>query len=242
MRRRRIHARLLQSVALIVFTSASVSVANAQANTNGANVNALNLLAPFLTLNATPIGQETLQTSLETVISINNGATPTEVQTAFSDALNLMSGTSNRITLSDDTHQYYGPAANLAGGLPAQKTVDGIIPQQPVGGFGSVLGPIYQNGVCNDPNAPCTNPQLSSTVTLLTTANEFIFNDLDLAKCYFANGSISQNGCDTKAVAPAGYTLPTFNGLPNKTDSVYDLAYGVTNTQPGQDIYGNGAT
>ena len=74
-RRRRIHSRFLQSVALIVVASASVSVARAQTpNTTIANVNALNLLAPFLTLNATPIGQETLQKSLETVISINNNS------------------------------------------------------------------------------------------------------------------------------------------------------------------------
>lgn len=41
------------------------------------------------------------------------------------------------------------------------------------------------------------------------------------------------------ATAPAGYTLPRANGLPNTTDSVLDLAYGVTNTQPGQDVYGD---
>ena len=76
-RRRCIHSRLLQSVAVIVVASASVSVARAQTpNTTIANVNALNLFAPFLTLNATPIGQETLQTGLQTVIAINNGATP----------------------------------------------------------------------------------------------------------------------------------------------------------------------
>ena len=41
------------------------------------------------------------------------------------------------------------------------------------------------------------------------------------------------------AVAPAGSTLPTYNGLPNKTNSVYDVAYGVTNTQANQNIYGD---
>jgi hypothetical protein len=40
-------------------------------------------------------------------------------------------------------------------------------------------------------------------------------------------------------VAPPGYSLPTYNGLPNTTNSVYDLAYSVTNTQPGQDVYGS---
>ncbi len=43
----------------------------------------------------------------------------------------------------------------------------------------------------------------------------------------------------TPAVAPPGYSLPTYNGLPNTTNSVYDLAYSVTNTQPGQDVYGS---
>ena len=41
------------------------------------------------------------------------------------------------------------------------------------------------------------------------------------------------------AVAPAGYTLPTFNGLPNINNSVYDDAYHVSNQQTGQDPYGN---
>ena len=75
--RRRIHSCLLQSAAIIVVTTAAVGSAKAQAaNTTGANVNALNLLAPFLTLNATPVGKATLQQSLQTVIAINNGATP----------------------------------------------------------------------------------------------------------------------------------------------------------------------
>ncbi len=222
--RRRIHSCLLQSAAIIVVTTAAVGSARAQAaNTTGANVNALNLLAPFLTLNATPVGQATLQQSLQTVIAINNGATPTQQQIAVSDALNLISDVSNEITLANDTHKYYGPAANLAGGLPAQATVDNITPHQPVGGFGSVLGPIYQNGVCKDSHTNCAAEQpLSATVTLLTAALDFanspppnsnyIGSDLDLAKYYFANGTISKDG--PPAVAPAGYTLPTFNGLP----------------------------
>lgn len=243
-RRRCIYSRLLQSVAAVVVASASVSVARAQTpNTTIANVDTLNLLAPFLTLNATPIGQETLQKSLQTVIGINNGATTAQKEIAFSDANNLLSGKSNSVSLGGSVTQYYGPAANLAGGLPPQATVDNITPQQPVGGFGSVLGPIYQNGVCPNPNAPCAAPQLSNTVALLTTALDysgsppgFIGSDLSIAKFYFANGTT--NG-SRAVVAPTGYTLPNFNGLPNTTDSVYDLAYGVTDTQPGQDIYGN---
>ncbi|MBL8586690.1 MAG: hypothetical protein JNM23_08120, partial [Bradyrhizobiaceae bacterium] len=170
--RRRIHSCLLQSAAIIVVTTAAVGSAKAQAaNTTGANVNALNLLAPFFTLNATPVGQATLQQSLQTVIAINNHATLMQQQTAVSDALNLMSEVSNKITLPDNSHKYYGPAANLAGGLPPQATVDNVTPHQPVGGFGSVLGPIYQNGVCKDSHA--AEQPLSATVTLLTTALDF---------------------------------------------------------------------
>jgi subtilase-type serine protease len=195
-RRRRIHLCLMQSVALIVVTSATVSVANAQANTNGANVNALNLLAPFLTLSTTPIGQETLQTGLQTVIAINNGATPAQQALAISDITrDLTTGT------------------NLAGGSGTA---------QPVGGFGSMLGPIYVTGI----NASA----LPATVNLLTNAIMATEADLGLAKYYFANGTISNGG--PPAVAPPGYTLPTFNGLPNSINSVYDLAYGVT--QPGR--------
>jgi len=200
--RRCIHSRLLQSVAVIVVASASVSVARAQTpNTTIANVNALNLLAPFLTLNATPIGQETLQTGLQTVIAINNGATPAQQALAISD-----------ITRDLTTGK------NLAGGSG---------PAQPVGGFGSMLGPIYVTGI----NASA----LPGTVNLLTNGIMVTEADLSLAKYYFANGTISNGG--PPAVAPPGYTLPRFNGLPNSINSVYDLAYGVTNNQVGPTPY-----
>lgn len=70
-------------------------------------------------------------------------------------------------------------------------------------------------------------------------------SDLGVAKNYFANGAASNPSTTppgyvpVPAVAPAGYTLPTFNGLPNTQNSVIDLAYGVTNKQPGQDVYGS---
>ena len=91
---------------------------------------------PFLTLNATPIGQETLQTGLQTVIAINNGATPAQQALAISD-----------ITRDLTTGK------NLAGGSG---------PAQPVGRFGSMLGPIYVTGI----NASA----LPATVNLLTNA------------------------------------------------------------------------
>ena len=48
------------------------------------------------------------------------------------------------------------------------------------------------------------------------------FSNLGAAKNYFAGAATDGM---TTAVAPTGFTLPTFNGLPNKTDSVYGLAY-----------------
>ena len=94
-----------------------------------------------------------------------------------------------------------------------------------------MLGPIYQTGVANGLAGPLTN-----TVSLLTRAYSFDSSDLGVAKFYFANGTT--NGTTT-AVAATGNTIPTFNGLPSRTNSVYDAAYGVTNTSPGQDIYGS---
>ncbi len=223
----RFKKRLLQSTALIVFVTSSVAAQAQTANTTVANVNVLNLLSPFLGLNATAIGQATLQANLQQSININNGATLAQQQLAISDK-NLLGSASNTVT---GLAGKWGVAANLAGGLPAQAAVGGITPQQPVGGLGVQLGAIYQTGVAGGTAGP-----LANTVALLTKAYTFTSSDLGMAKNYFANGTI--NGTTT-AVAPAGSTLPTFNGLPNTTNSVYDVAYGVTNTQPGQNIYGD---
>ncbi|HEY0330705.1 MAG TPA: autotransporter domain-containing protein [Rhodopseudomonas sp.] len=207
------------------------------ANVSGANVNVLNLLAPFLGLNFTAAGQATLQANLQQTIKVNTSTTLAQQQLAISDK-NLLGSASNN--LSSVGLGTYGVAANLAGGLPAQTPVNGITPQQAVGGFGAVLGSIYQTGVANGTSGP-----LANTVRLLTGAYNFTSSDLGVAKNYFANGAAT-NPSSTPAgyvaipaVAPAGYTLPTFNGLPNTTNSVYDLAYGVTNTQAGQDVYGS---
>ncbi|MEW6643477.1 MAG: autotransporter domain-containing protein [Pseudomonadota bacterium] len=219
-------APLLASTAL-VFVASIVSAQAQTANTTGANINVLNLLSRFLGLNATAIGQATLQANLQQTIALNNSATLTQQQLAISDK-NLPSFVSNTITGLAGT---YGVAVNLAGGLPAQAPIGGITPQQPVGGLGTQLGAFFVTGVAGGTGGP-----LASTVTLLTKAYSFTSSDLGVSKNYFANGTI--NGTVT-AVAPSGLALPTFNGLPNKTDSVYDLGYGVTNTQPGQNIYGD---
>ncbi len=225
--------RLLFSATLAVAAALYASSVQAQTpNTSIATVNTLNLLAPFLDLNATPMGQATLAASLNQAIQINNGATLAQQQLAISDA-NLLSGGSNSVVGLPPT-MLYGPAANLAGGLPPQMPVNGIIPRQPIGGFGPVLGPIYQAGV-----SPLLGPLLPNTVNLLTTAIKFTEADAAGAKFYFANGTTPPPLIGQVAVPPAGYTLPSINGLPNATNSVYDLAYGVTNQQPGQDPFGN---
>jgi hypothetical protein len=228
-------SRLLQSLSLLtVATAASVGVAQAQtANTTPSNVNVLNLLSPFLGLNATQIGRTTLTDNLSQAISINNSATLPLQEMAYSDK-NLLGSASNTVTGIAGS---FGVAANLAGGLPNQPpAVGGTVPGvQPVGGYGATLGAIYDQGV--NAYAGGNHSVLPDTVKLLSTAySSFTSSDLGTAKYYFANGTI--NGT-TAAVAPTGFTLPTFNGLPNTTNNVYDTAYGVKNTDPGQNIYGS---
>ncbi|MDR3464470.1 MAG: PEPxxWA-CTERM sorting domain-containing protein [Xanthobacteraceae bacterium] len=221
------------------------------ANVTGANANAINLLAPFLGLNSTAIGQQTLQANLSQAVAIN--------QNAPSAALlnnNYSTATLGALAISDEnslgtasttlygTTTTVGVAANIAGALPTQNTTAyGTLYNgaQQYGAFGSVLGTAYVNAVTP------SNPTLPNTIALLTTAFNFTGNSLptgdsQVAKFYFANGT--WNGT-TAAVAPAGYTLPTFalsspgTTLPNTTNSVYDIAYGVTNKQSGQNAYGD---
>lgn len=228
--------RLFSTVSTVAIVAAGVlpvSALHAQtANVTPSTVNILNLLSPFLALNSTTVGQTTLQQNLSTALSINNNATASQQQLAISDK-NLLNAASNAVAGVGNV----GVAANLAGGLSAQTPVTGtegsITPIQPVGGLGAVLGPIYQRGV-----APVVGgtPILASTVALLTGAYGFTSTDLGAAKFYFANGTT--NGT-TPDVAPAGYTLPTANGLPNGANSVYDIAYGVKNTDPNQDVFGS---
>jgi subtilase-type serine protease len=229
-------SRLLQSISVLAAASAaSIGGAQAQvANTSPSSVNVLNLLSPFLGLNATDIGRTTLTDNLAQAIAINNSATLPLQELSFSDK-NLLGSASN--TLGTGPATPFGVAANLAGGLPDQPpakggTVHGI---QPVGGYGATLGAIYDQGV--NAYAAGNHSVLPNTVNLLSTAySSFTSTDLGAAKFYFANGTT--NGTTT-AVAPAGFTLPTFNGLPNKTNNVYDTAYGVSNTDPTQNQYGS---
>ena len=99
------------------------------------------------------------------------------------------------LAISDITRDLF--TENLAGGSGQA---------QPVGGFGSMLGPIYVTRM--------DTAALPGTVNLLTNAMLMATEaDLGLAKYYFANGTISNGG--PPAVAPPGYTLPTLDGLPN---------------------------
>jgi uncharacterized protein with beta-barrel porin domain len=211
------------------------------------NVAVFNLLSPFLNLNATLTGQQTLAASLSQADAINQNAasvsvlngglsTATLAALAISDE-NLLGKASNTVTGLSGT---YGPAANLAGGLPTQNTSGWAVYNgaQPIGGFGSILGAAYVTDV-----SP-SNTTLPNTVALLTAALNQTGNtgpasmpgDSQVAKFYFANGT--SNGTTT-AVAPNGYTLPTDNGYPNTTTSVYDTQYGVSNTTAGQNAYGD---
>jgi|GEM_PF-1608370 len=245
------------AIAAAAFSSPAVAADAPAANVTVANVNVLNLLSPFLSLNGTATGQQTLDLNLSQTVAVNNNAASVAVINGHKDTLtveelaisdkNYMSGTSNSITLANGTTAKYGVAANLAGGLPAQATPTGaastIVPQQAIGGYGVALGAAYQTGVGS--NGATTT--MTNTVTLLTTALGFTGNDAGVAKAYFANGAVSNpsttpaNYVATAAVAPTGYTLPTYNGLPNTTSSVYDLRYAPTGvyTAIGKDVYGS---
>jgi hypothetical protein len=233
-------SRFLQSSAIAIAIGA-VSSFGAQAgapNVAPSAVNGLNLLGPFLGLNTTAYGPQTLTDNLTQTIAVNNGATAAQQSLAISDN-NILYSTSNSVIGLPGT---YGIAANLGGGLPNQPPPPGgsIPGVQPIGGLGQTLGAIYETGVNAYANGDHT--ALPKTVGVLSSASFFDLVDAVAAKNYFANGT---NAAGTApAVAPPGFTLPTFQppsgpALPNTTNSVYDTAYGVSNTQPGQNPLGN---
>ncbi len=226
-----LRSRLLLSVAAFVAAATPALAVTSTANETPANVNVLNLLAPFLGLNGTSIGQSTLTLNLAQALSINNNASLVQEELAYSDK-NLLGSVSNSVT---GIAGVYGVAANLGGSLPNQPPpAGGSVPGiQPVGGLGPVLGSLYDTGVNG---YAATSTALKNTATLLANAYSFTSSDLGAAKNYFANGTIDGTNA---AVAPAGYTLPTANGLPNKSNSVYDVAYGVKNSDPAQNVYGD---
>ena len=247
--------KLGRAVAAVAIAAAMASGTGhaATPNVSIATTNTINLLAPFLTLNATAAGQQTLAANLSQAEAINqntaaasllNGNLSTAAlgALAISDENSLGTSSTQVYGLTTASTGAYGVAANIAGALPTQNTsAYGTLynGQQlnGVGAFGAVLGPAYVSGV----GSAGATTTLTNTVSLLTTAFNFTGNalatgDSQVAKFYFANGTI--NGT-TPAVAPAGYSLPTYNGLPNTTTSVYDTAYGVNNQQAGQNAYGD---
>ncbi|UHC13739.1 autotransporter domain-containing protein [Methylobacterium currus] len=223
--------------ALIAGTLSSPSVSAQTANVTPAAANVISLLGPYLSLNATATGRQTLQGNLDQAVALNTQSTAARKALAMSDK-NLLIAVGAAYSPAGLTG--YGAGANLAGGLPAQAAVNGLVPQQPVGGLGSVLGPIYVKGAAGGGTGP-----LGAVQTLLSSAFAVTGTDSAVAKNYFANGAANNpstlpaNYVPVPAVAPAAYSLPTFHGLPNPRDSVYDLAYGVTNTQAGQNPYGS---
>lgn len=250
------------SLAALALGAFGGSAAQAQTvNTTPSNVNVLNLLSPFLGLNNTQVGQQTLQLNLTQAIAQNQGASLADQQKAISDkALPGSASFNTTITLTNGMRVNLGPADNLAGGLSAQapQSAGGLTPLQPVGGLGPQLGAIYQTGIRA---STATSGPLTATFNLLNRAYSVFSADLGVAKNYFANGAPSNPSTTPAgytpigAVAPAGYTLPTSTytipggspagaagstgTLPNRYDSVLDLAYGVRNTQAGQDVYGS---
>ena len=247
--------------ALLIGAFGATAVHAQTANTTPANVNVLNLLAPFLSLNNTAVGQQTLQLNLSQAVAQNQAASLADQQRAISDkALPGSASFTTTITLINGSRVNLGPADNLAGGLPPQapQSAGGLAPSQPVGGLGPQLGAIYQTGIraSNATSGPLTN-----SFNLLNQAYTVFSANLGVAKNYFANGAPSNpsttpaNYVPATAVAPAGYTLPTASytipagspagaagttgTLPNRYDSVLDLAYGVRNTGAGQDVYGS---
>ncbi|MCJ2121805.1 phosphatase PAP2 family protein, partial [Methylobacterium sp. J-077] len=231
------------SIAALMVAAFGPGVQAQTANTTPANANVLNLLAPFLSLNGTTIGQQTLQLNLAQTIALNQNASPARQQLAVSDRTEPASAGITTV-LADGTIIRVGLAGSFAGGLPLQAIPDGsrVQPYQPVGGLGPVLGPIYQTGIRA---STATSGPLAATFSLLSDALALNIGGASAGKHYFANGAVSNptvtpaNYVPVLAVGPAGYALPRANGLPNTTSSVYDLAYGVTNTQPGQDVYGS---
>ncbi len=249
------------SLAALALAAFGVSAAQAQTvNTTPSNVNVLNLLSPFLSLNGTQVGQQTLQLNLTQAIAQNQGASVADQQKAISDkALPGSAAFATTITLANGTRINLGPADNLAGGLPAQtpQSAGGLQPLQPVGGLGPQLGAIYQTGI----RASTGNSgPLTATFNLLNQAYTVFSADLGVAKNYFANGAATNPSTTpagyvpVPAVAPAGYTLPTgpytipagspagaagtTGTLPNRYDSVLDLAYGVprSSTTPARNL------
>ena len=226
MRNSVLKSRCLQSAAILI---ATVSAASAQ-NVTAANVNVLNLLSPFLSLNASAIGQTTLTDNIE-----RRSPSITPLPCAAGALLQRQESSGRRL---QHRHRHFGR-------LRRRRQSRGR-PAEPAGRLGRRRGRAVSRRPRRNPRRDLrqrrqrlrrrNHTALPNTVALLTSAYNFTSSDLGVAKFYFANGTTNGTAA---AVAPSGFTLPTYNGLPNPTNSVYDIAYGVSNTDPSQNIYGN---
>lgn len=237
------------SRAAIILAATGLGSAQAQTATiTPCDANVRNLLEPFLSLNASGIGRATLPDNLAQAIAVNDRSTPDQRALVISGQVRPGAAPYlGALTLVDGSVVKLGPADNLAGGLPLQAIQSNpgrprtINPMPPAGGYGPVPGPLYQQGI--RASTDTTGP-LARTFDLLKRACTFTSADLSVATNDFANGAATHPRVTPAgyvaipAVAPAGYTLPRFNGLPNTTTSVLDIAAGVTNPQAGQDVCG----
>jgi hypothetical protein len=128
----RLRVAVMSGASLFAVAMALNSPAKAAtANTTAADVNVLNLLSPFLSLNATTTGQQTLTTNLNSALAVNKfAASSATIEAVSISDKTIASGNSTAITLPSSATANYGPGANLGGGFPLQKvqSVGGIAP------------------------------------------------------------------------------------------------------------------
>jgi len=125
-------SRALCTTALAMGAVTIALPAGAQ-NVTAADVNVLNLLSPFLSLDSTQTGKTTLSVNLSQALATNLYASENPVieATSISDK-SILNAASTSITLPNKTTLAFGPGANLGGGLPVQavQSPGGIAPYQ----------------------------------------------------------------------------------------------------------------
>ncbi len=263
------NASQISVLALILAAGLAASPARAGSTTvTQSDANVLNLLSPFLTLNTTSAGQATLTSNLNQAIATNNAAANSPaIQAESISEKTIFSGTSTSITLANNALSYYGPGANLAGGLPAQAVQNGqsfsgsgnltvtavngtVTPAQSVGGLGN-LGAAFQTAVSPNAVTAGTSAYVTSAGTGANSALTGQYNTQNiinlLVNAYNFNSTdlgvakyFFANGTangTSTAVAPTGSSIPSTTAV--GSSSVYDMAYGVSITQANQDVYGD---
>ncbi len=132
------------AIAVAAFPEPSTAETPPPPNISVETENVLNLLQPFLNLNSTAIGQQTLNANLQQAVLINQNTSntailnsPSQINPNVSATLlngNLPTSTLAALAISDEnslgaistqlygTTTLVGPAANIAGALPTQNT------------------------------------------------------------------------------------------------------------------------